>query len=142
MFDSKTSQDDENCQEIEIIYETIKSLVRRSEIKSARHFLRENKFSENWEQLLHHSMVRRNCPVTKLIVVEIANSRFLTPDEICRKISVVDHQITLAFAKRVKDYIGSDEFDKEFQKYENVRRTAASQMQYRIGRNLLNPNKF
>lgn len=134
-----SSVDDES---IGKIYEDLKALLQDGHTKEARLFLDTFDFSGNWDQLLHHSMLKRNCPVSKLIVIQVAQRRLLTKEQIQMRVSQVDHEIQKDFMNRLGDYIKSAEFDQKLEEYQNVRQTVGHHLKTNLGVPLLNPNAF
>ena len=127
---------------IQEIYEALKLLELSGNAIGSKDFLNGLNFSEIWEELLHHAMVRNNCVITKRVIIQLINSGNLGHDEIILRVSQIDHQVSLDFVKRLRSYLHSNEFEAEWAKYSKVRRTAEHQLKSRLGKPLLNPNKF
>lgn len=124
------------------IYHRTKTLMKEGKFNSALAYLRTLPLVENWESLLLHSMRRRNCPVTKLVIKAVITSQVVQPDEIKLRVSKVDHLIQLDFAERVNLYVKSNEFATEYDRYENVRKSAVTQIRSHLNGEFVNPNKF
>lgn len=133
------TSDDESIKEI---YEHLKMLLQDCNTKEARKYLSTIDFLEIWGQLLHRAMRKRNCPVSKLIVVHVVHCRLLTREQIQLVVSKVDHEIQKAFISRLGDYIKSRDFEEKLEGYENVRSTVSSQLRITNGTELLHPKAF
>lgn len=123
-------------------YQKLKKLLQDNEVKAARAYLRTINFRDQWEDLLHYAMTKRNCPVTKLIIVHVVHCRLLTKTEIQRRVSVIDHRIQKEFIGRLQEYLKSEAFDIRLEEYSAVRKTVGMQLQASAGVALINPNAF
>lgn len=131
-----------NDESIEEIYEQLKLRLQDGRKQDALLYLHTINFAEVWDRLLHHSMKHRNCPVSKLIVVQIANRKLLTREQIQKRISQVDHEIQKEFMARLSNFAKSPEFERQLEEYNAVRHTVGRTMQAAIGTPLLNPNEL
>lgn len=123
-----------HADEISNLYTQVKNLLKSEQYQEARKLLQQTRgLEEIWEDLLHLAMERRNCPVTKLVLVVIARLECLTKEDLKNRISRIDHGIQIKFMSRVHEYIESKNFEKEYERYARVRAVAAAQLKGRFG---------
>lgn len=119
--------------EVEEIYEFIKELEQNNQHVEVKKFLDTVDFPTIWQQLLHHAMMHRNCPVTKRIIIHLINSGVVQRDEIVEKVSEVAYDVSFEFSKKVKLYMRSDEFNSVQQDHSRVMAAAQNQLIGRLG---------
>lgn len=123
-------------------YQYLKTALLSGNEMSGLVYLCENGFRSQWEPLLHHSMIRRNCPVTKLIARWIIISRIMKQDKLAKRLSRVDHRVQIDFLHKLENYVKSDVFTEEIERYQNVRQTLAREMNFGLNRQLVSPKFF
>ncbi|HMQ01842.1 MAG TPA: hypothetical protein PKD79_02100 [Candidatus Doudnabacteria bacterium] len=128
--------------DVEKIYQDLRDLLLEKDVRGARKYLSGLKFREVWDKVLHHAMKKRNCPVTKLIIVHAANRGIVSREEIQKRVSIIDHEIQKSFSSRIRDYLDSGDFTKALEEYSAVRFTAGSQLKTSTNLSILNPNAF
>jgi hypothetical protein len=130
-------------------YEAIKDTLQNAKealfnghYAKAEIFLSPAYFPRIWEGLLHHSMVKKNCPVTKLIIVHLIRSKILAKKDLALKVSKVDHEVQKEFSRRITDFVKSDEVDKQIAETKKVREVVITQLRFQAGVSLISPKEF
>ena len=110
--------------------------------KLTNFYLSKEEFPKIWEELLYFAMVRKNCHVSKLVMVQLIQSKILTRDELALKVSIVDHKMQRVFLEEIREYAKSGKIDEEINRLHRVRNVVHQQLTSQAGVTFLNPNEF
>lgn len=131
----------ENEQPVVGFYTKLRNLLLSGQkIEAERLF--DSMLKMPWQDLLHYAMIRRNCPVSILIMKRVIAKERLTRKELHEDVSRISQGVSRDFAERISKKIDSDQFDVEFERYSRVQKVVHTQLRSRTGKGLLNPNKF
>ena len=122
-------------------YLALKNLLKSGQKENAIALITHRQLLDNWRQIMHYAMTRRNCAVTSLLIDQVYVNEVFRSEEIFRvEISKLLHGITVDFSKRVTQYLAAGKYHTEEPKYVEVLRTVESELLSRTGSGLVNLN--
>ncbi len=133
---------------IEDAYTRLKLLSLSDQVPAAERLFVQTDMMNYWEPLLQHTLMRKNCAITKLILKCIIASGKFGYEELQKKVSTMTHRVafefaeTARFAHRVNKYMDSDEYLQDSVKSEEVFKTAHRILKSRTGKEIVSPSKF
>ncbi len=134
----QAKQQQEPDGEIADFYYRLRNLIKSGQKESAERFFDNNKLIGVWEPLLHFTMTRRNCEVTKAVLKRVISYCRFTLEEVRVKVSKLLQDITYEFSTRVIVYVNSNEFELEFNRLNKVAETVHSLLKNRTGKGVVN----